>query len=137
MQNKELKRITFTSVFVAVAFVLSLLTKYVPGLNLEMPQGGAIFGVSMIPLLFIGFIFGIKYGVIGGVLYGIVSLLLDGVLYHWASLFTDYVIAFGVLGITGLFKKQLYHVYGFIVVILLATFLRYLSHALGGVFIFG
>jgi thiamine transporter len=136
MKKNELRKITFTSVFVAVAFVLSLITKFVPGLNLEMPQGGAIFGFAMVPLIFIGFFFGLQYGLLGGFLYGLTSLMLDGVLYHWASLFTDYLIAFGVLGITGLFQKDLYNPKRFLFIILLAGFLRYLSHSFGGAIIF-
>ena len=137
MKKNELRKITFTSVFVAIAFVFGLMTKYMPGLNLEMPQGGSVFGFPMIPIVFIGFILGVKYGIIGGILYGLVSLMLDGVLYHWASLFLDYLIAFGVLGLTGLFKEKLHQPKQFILIILFVAFLRYLSHGLSGALIFG
>jgi thiamine transporter len=63
--------------------------------------------------------------------------MLDGGLYHWGSLFFDYLIAFGVLGLTGLFKKDLYHPVKFVLIILLVGFLRYVSHGLSGVILFG
>jgi thiamine transporter len=137
MRKNEIRKITFTSVFVAIAFVFSLLTKYVPGLNLEMPQGGSIFGFPMIPIVLLGFILGVQYGILGGILYGMISVLLDGGLYHWGSLFFDYIITFGLLGLTGLFRKYLNAPIKFVLVILLVGFLRYLSHSIGGVLIFG
>lgn len=137
MKKNEIQRITLTSVFAAIAFVFGLLTKYVPGLNLEMPQGGSVFGFPMIPIVMLGFILGWKYGVLGGFIYGLTSVMLDGGLYHWGSLFFDYLIAFGVLGLTGLFKKDLYHPVKFVLIILLVGFLRYVSHGLSGVILFG
>lgn len=137
MKKNEIQRITLTSVFAAIAFVFGLLTKYVPGLNLEMPQGGSVFGFPMIPIVMLGFILGWKYGILGGFIYGLTSVLLDGGLYHWGSLFFDYLIAFGVLGLTGLFKKDLYHPVKFVLIILLVGFLRYVSHGLSGVILFG
>jgi thiamine transporter len=137
MKKNEIQRITLTSVFAAIAFVFGLLTKYVPGLNLEMPQGGSVFGFPMIPIVMLGFILGWKYGILGGFIYGLTSVMLDGGLYHWGSLFFDYLIAFGVLGLTGLFKKDLYHPVKFVLIILLVGFLRYVSHGLSGVILFG
>ena len=64
------------------------------------------------------------------------SLLLDGVLYHWASLFTDYLFAFGFLGLTGLFKNSLKDYKVFISAVLFVGLLRYLSHGLSGVVLF-
>lgn len=135
-RNFEIHKITFTSIMAALAIVFGLINKFIPGLNIQMPQGGSIFGFSMIPLVFIGLILGFKYGVIGGVLYGGVSLILDGGFYHWASIFTDYLIAFGVLGIVGLFRKGIYSWKVLILAIVTAGFLRYLSHSIGGAIIF-
>ncbi len=137
MKKNEIQKITLTSVFAAIAFVFGLLTKYVPGLNLEMPQGGSVFGFPMIPIVMLGFILGAKYGVLAGFIYGLTSIMLDGGLYHWGSLFFDYLIAFGVLGLTGLFKKDLYHPVKFVLIIMLVGFLRYVSHGLSGVILFG
>jgi len=137
MERKlEIQKVTFTSVMAALAVVFGIINKYVPGLNLEMPQGGSIFGFPMIPLIFIGLILGVRFGVIGGMIYGLTSLILDGGLYHWASLFTDYLIAFGVLGVAGFFKKGLYDWKVMILAVFTAGVLRYLSHAIGGAIIF-
>ena len=137
MKKNEIQKITLTSVFAAIAFVFGVITKYVPGLNLEMPQGGSVFGFPMIPIVMLGFILGVKYGVLGGFVYGMTSVMLDGGFYHWGSLFLDYLIAFGLLGLTGLFKKDLYHPVKFVLVIIFVGLLRYISHGLSGVIIFG
>lgn len=136
MQHKDIQKLTFTSVLVATAFVFSLVTKFVPGLNLQMPQGGTVFGIAMLPLILIGMLMGVRHGIIGGMLYGLVSLLLDGVLYHWASLFSDYLIAFGLIGLSGLFKNGMHDVKSFVYAVLFVMMLRYLSHAIGGAIIF-
>ncbi|MCF7932097.1 MAG: energy-coupled thiamine transporter ThiT [Acholeplasmataceae bacterium] len=136
MIQKELLKLTFTSMFVAMAIILGLITKYVPGLNLEMPQGGSVFGLPMLPLVLIGMLFGVRYGILGGAIYGLVSVLLDGGVYHWVSFFSDYLIAFGVLGLSGMFKGALADRDRFVVAIFVAAFLRYLSHAFFGSIIF-
>ncbi|MFP4186745.1 MAG: energy-coupled thiamine transporter ThiT [Acholeplasmataceae bacterium] len=133
---KDIQKLTFTSVLVATAVVFSLMTKFIPGLNLQMPQGGQVFGIAMLPIILTGILFGVRYGVVGGMLYGLTSLLLDGVVYHWASVFTDYVFAFGVLGLAGLFRKSIYDWKEFTLVFIFVAFLRYLSHAFGGAIIF-
>lgn len=134
--SKELQRLTITSIFTALAVVFGMMTKFIPGLNLQMPQGGAVFGFSMLPIVLIGILAGPKYGFIGGAMYGLASVLLDGGFYHWASLFSDYVIAFGIIGITGFFRKGIDKPLTFALAVLLAGFLRYLSHSLGGAIIF-
>jgi thiamine transporter len=136
MKNKEILKLTFVSALIAIAFVFSLLTKFVPGLNLEMPQGGSVFGIAMLPLVFVAILFGPYLGVLAGMVYGLTSLMLDGVLYHWASLFIDYLLAFGFIGFAGFFKQALYKPKDFIYAVLLAGMLRYLSHSFGGAIIF-
>lgn len=135
-KSNELQKLTLTSIFVALAIVFGMITKFVPGLNIEMPQGGAIFGISMMPIILIGIIAGPKYGISGGIVYGLASVLLDGGFYHWASLFSDYVIAFGVLGMAGFFPKAIYKPYRYAFVVIFVGLLRYLSHAIGGAIIF-
>jgi thiamine transporter len=136
MKQNDLTKMTYTSMFAAMAFVFGLITKFVPGLNLEMPQGGSVFGFPMIPLVFLGMLLGPKYGVLGGAVYGLTSIMLDGGVYHWVSFFSDYVVAFGVLGLTGLFKGALHNNGKFIGAIATVAFLRYLSHAIFGAIIF-
>jgi thiamine transporter len=121
------------AILVAMAFVLELGFSFLPA----MPQGGRI-GVSMLPLIVIAWRHGIGFGIIGGVVYGLLNLMLDGVLYHWASFFLDYTIAFGVIGFSGIAKKLFGDkVYVFGLAILLAFVFRFISHTVSGVLLFG
>ena len=100
--NKRLiKDIVETSILVSLTIVLDLIFKMIP--FMDMPQGGSV-SLTMLPLLVIAFRNGTKWGVIGGVTYSILNLLLDGELYHWSSIFLDYLFAFGVIGLAGLFR---------------------------------
>ena len=129
----ETRRMTEVAILVAMAIVLELALSFLPA----MPQGGRI-SISMLPLFVITWRHGIKYGVIGGVVYGILNLMLDGKLYHWGSFFLDYTIAFGLLGFTAIFKSIIGdNVYGFGVAIVVGFILRFFSHFLSGVILFG
>jgi thiamine transporter len=136
MNNQSIKKITTTSILVAVAVVFDLIVRYTPGLNISMPNGGSPFGISMVPLVIIALIYGIPYGVIGGVIFGFVNFLLDGYGFHWASLLLDYVVAFGIIGLSGLFKGGLKSWKQTLFAIMLAGFLRYIIHGLSGVIIY-
>lgn len=133
---KRINKITLTSTLVAVGIVLDIMIKFIPGLNLEMPQGGLVFGFSMLPIILIGILIDYKHGILGGIVFGITNILIDGGLFHIASLFSDYLIAFGVLGFSGLFKNAFKNNYYISLVILFSAFLRYLSHSFGGAIIF-
>ena len=65
----ETKRMLMTINLLAVAVVLDLVVSAIPGLNASMPFGGKFFGLSMFPLILIGMLFGLKYGLIAGFIY--------------------------------------------------------------------
>lgn len=127
------QRITKISVLIAIAIVMELFTSYVLPL-LNMPFGGNFLGFSMIPMVLIGFMFGLKYGLLGGFIYGVIEIMLapSGYIIGWSFLL-DYLIGFTAYGLTGLFaskyQKPKYLIYG----VLLAGFVRYLSVSIAGV----
>jgi len=136
IMRKQLKKISLTAVFIALTFILSLLTKFIP--ILKMPQGGSVSfeGISMI---LGGLYLGPIYGSIIGLGYGFLNFLFDGYNLHWGSLFFDYLFAFGFIGLSsGIFSraynKEKYWVF------FLATFigflLRWISTSLSGVIFF-
>lgn len=103
---------------------------------LQLPYGGRI-TLSMLPLFVIVYRHGMKQGIIAGVIYSILNLLLDGVLYHWASLFLDYLFAFGALGLSAIvFKFMKHDVAGFLVMIVVGVMLRFAFSYISGVVIF-
>ena len=77
------------------------------------------------------------HGVNGGVIYDLFNLLLDGGIWHWASFFLDYVIAFGVIGV-GYVGVQLLgkNIKGFTLMVVIGVILRFISHWLSGWILF-
>lgn len=97
---KKTRILTECAVGVALAVLCSFIKVW------EMPQGGSI-ALTMVPLFIISYRRGVGAGVLSGAVYGVVSLIFAGVVYHPMSILLDYVLAFGVIGISGLFKKNL------------------------------
>ncbi len=91
---------------VALSSVLSLVKLW------SMPWGGSITAASMLPLLLFAYVYGAGPGVTLGALYGVMQLLLDGMpvpfagnaLLNFISALLDYPVAFGVIGLAGLFQ---------------------------------
>ena len=123
----ETKRMLMTINLLAVAIVLDLIVSSIPGLNLSMPFGGKFFGLSMFPLVLIGILFGLKYGLIGGFIYALYNFGFDYLVYldtlrltleswtreTWSAfkilslVLLDYVIPFMAFGLAGLFGDAL------------------------------
>jgi len=70
-------------------------------------------------------------GVFSGVVFGMAQMLLDGWFYSPVGMILDYPLAFGALGLAGIFRKT--PLIG--VVVSLAT--RVLSNFISGVVFFG
>lgn len=97
------RRLTEIAVCVAMAVVGSFIKVW------EMPQGGSV-ALTMVPILLIAIKRGPWAGMTAGAIYGTLSLLIAGVIYHPMSILLDYVLAFGLLGLAGFFKKNIFGV---------------------------
>lgn len=131
---KTTKKLVLTAMMVSLAVTIDLIMKMIP--ILDMPSGGS-FNLNMLPLFFLAFIVGPVYGIIGGVAFGLLNFFLDGYGFSWASIFLDYTIAFGVIGIAGFFKSALKGNYiAFVGSIILCAFLRFLSSTASGILMY-
>ncbi|MBR3996128.1 MAG: energy-coupled thiamine transporter ThiT [Clostridia bacterium] len=132
MKNKNLSILVECAVMVSLAFVLSLIKIW------EMPFGGSITLFSMLPICLISLRHGVKWGLGAGFVYSGLQALVSGAV-GWGltpmvliiCFLFDYIIAFTVLGLSGIFgnggiKRQ---VSG----IVLACVLRFLCHYISGV----
>ncbi len=97
---KKTRILTECAVAVALAVLCSFIKVW------EMPQGGSI-ALTMVPLFVISFRCGAGAGILSGAVYGVISLLFAGVVYHPMSILLDYILAFGLIGLSGLFKKNM------------------------------
>jgi thiamine transporter len=96
----------------------------------RLPQGGSITLGSMIPVLLIAYRRGVLVGVFTGTVFGLVQMVIEGYIYYPLQIILDYPLAFGVLGIAGLFKKHP------IVGVVVALTGRFLAHFVSGVAFF-
>jgi len=148
MKNKKLSNLVITAILVAVAIVVDIITSSIPGLNLRMPFGGSLFGLSMIPLVLIGLMFGLKYGLLGGLVYALYNFTFDYLVYlsslTWllglgamsviGVVLLDYLIPFTAFGLSGLFyKDNLKNGLNIIKAVTLVSAIRFLSSTLAGV----
>ena len=139
MKNTKTKILVEGAVMVALATILSYLR------IVKFPWGGAITVLSMLPIVVFALRYGIKHGLSIALVYSIVQLgqgiLFDGLL-GWglslpmllACIFLDYLGAFTVLGLAGLFgNKRWGSIIGGTV---MAMSLRFVLHFVSGVVIF-
>lgn len=72
----------------------------------DFPTGGSITLLSMLVICLPGYWFGLGAGILTGVAYGVLQMLVDPYILFPAQLVIDYVLAFGALGLSGLFCKK-------------------------------
>ena len=118
--------LTEAAIAVALAFVLGLVVLF------KMPFGGTV-SLEMIPLILLALRQGWKVGVVAGAAYGLLDLLIDPFIFHPVQVLLDYPLAFGALGLAGLFKPT---VTGAIVGTTVAVLARFACHFVSGVVFF-
>lgn len=90
------KQLTVSAVLIALAFVASNMKLF------KMPMGGSITLFSMMFICLIGYWYGIRAGILAGVTYGLLQLIVDPYIVTLPQLLTDYPLAFGALGLSGI-----------------------------------
>ena len=150
MTNKT-KRITESAMLLAVAIVLELVSKMVIP---EMPFGGQITLVSMLPVVLISYRHGVKWGLVAGVAYAMLEMAIgaktvaaafqpdyfgEGVMLLNAFIMCalDYLVAFTVLGIGGCFRNKIENKgVSLMCGSLVALGARYVAHTASGYILF-
>lgn len=135
MKKEQIKILTVSAIMVALSTVLSFLKFY------ELPLGGSITVLSMLPVCMIGLLFGVEAAILPCILYGAIQMMVGGV-FGWGltptillgAIFFDYLLAFGVLCFSGIFRKKGYT--GIISGIVIACILRFASHMISGCIFF-
>lgn len=137
MKNQKLQALVEGAVMVALATVLSFIQVY------KLPWGGSITLLSMLPIAVYSIKRGVGCGLAASFLYSLIQFvqgIADG-LFGWGltpamlvgCIFLDYILAFTVLGIAGIFRKK--GIAGWIAGTVLAVFGRFVFHFLSGVVI--
>lgn len=117
------KQLVFCAMSIALGTILSEIK------IIDFPWGGSATLLSMLVICLPGYFFGLGAGLLTGVAYGVLQLLVDPYVLFPMQLVMDYFLAFGALGLSGLFsnaKKGLLKGY------LVAILGRYLFAVLSG-----
>lgn len=135
--KSNLKKLTLCAIFIALGVVLS---EVIPSISL--PFGGSVTLFSMVPVCLIAIILDTKWGLLSSLLYGFIQLLfgMNNLSYAtwWgaavAIILFDYVIAYTVLGFSGIFKKVIKNkALAAVIGVVFVCLLRYLCHFVTGV----
>ena len=150
MTNKT-KRVTESAMLLAMAIVLELVSKMVIP---EMPFGGQVTLVSMLPVVLVSYRHGVKWGLVTGIAYAALEMALgaktvsaafqpgyfgDGTMILNALIMCvlDYLIAFTVLGFGGMFRNRIENPgVALLCGSVAALGLRYLTHIISGYILF-
>ena len=94
------KQLTFCALAIALGTVLSNVKLF------DAPFGGSVTLLSMLFICLPGYWFGLGAGLTTGIAYGILQLIIDPYVIHPMQLVVDYILAFGALGLSGLFSGK-------------------------------
>lgn len=132
------------ALFSALAYVFDLLANL---FQIKIwAQGGSI-SIAMVPIFLIAFRWGIKGGMLSGLLLGGLQVVTgQAYIAHPVQGLLDYFIAFLVIGLAGVFMKQIQQaiqaqskrkVITYVIAgTLLGSFLRYAAHVIAGIVFF-
>ena len=153
MENKQnkTKRLTESAMLLTVAIVLELVSKmFIP----EQTFGGQITIVSMLPVVLVSYRYGLKWGFVTSFTYALLemaigmktvsSAFLPGFFGDDAMILNaiimcllDYVVAFSVLGLGGIFRNRIKKPgVSLLCGSLVALGARFLTHILSGYILF-
>lgn len=96
----SLKQLVFCAAAIALGTVLSYIKLF------HFPTGGSITLLSMLMICLPGYWFGLGAGLMAGLAHGVLQILIDPYILFPAQLIVDYLLAFGALGLSGLFHQK-------------------------------
>ena len=133
--TKTASALVESTMMVALATVLSIFK------IIEMPYGGSVTIASMLPMIILAYRQGVAWGLGSGLVYAAIQQLLGlndlSYVTGWQSvvavIMLDYIVAFTVVGLGGLFRKVTKTQSGALALgSLSVTLLRYICHVISG-----
>ena len=122
------KQLAFCAMAIALGTVLSNIKLF------DFPYGGSVTLLSMLVICLPGYFFGLGAGLMTGVAYGTLQLLIDPYVLYPTQLVVDYLLAFGALGLSGIFSNSKF---GLIKGYIAAILGRYVFAVISGWIFFG
>lgn len=131
MEKSKTKDLVLMAFYMALFIVLDLIVNAIP--FLQMPNGGS-WGLSTVPLLLASYHLGWKKGTVVCIL-AVFLMFVTGPMYtpDLLGFALDYLLAFGVYGLAGLFPNIKYFYSG----VFVTNTLRFILHTIAGVVVWG
>lgn len=137
--NKKISisQLVTSAILLALAMVLSMIKVY------KLPLGGSVTLLSMLPVCMISLKYGVKWGFVCSFLYAFIQFGVDlGEVMAWGMdvrmwigcIVFDYMLAYGILGLSGIFRKRKTPV--MLTGVGIAVVIRFISHYISGAIFF-
>jgi len=121
------RQLVFSAMCMALAMITSMIKIF------HMPMGGSVTLFSMFFITFIGYLYGPRTGLTAAFAYGCLQLIIDPYIVSIPQLMCDYILAFGIMGISGFFAGKKY---GLLTGYFVGIFGRFVFSVLSGVIFF-
>lgn len=127
MKQKTLSKMITTAALSAMAVVLTWV-------EIQIGAVGGSINLVMLPIIVAGYLYGLGYGIASGLCVGFIKCLIGGGIgWGLLSILLDYVLAYGAVGLSGLFKGRKY---GLELGAVVGSFARFIVHFISGVTIY-
>ena len=128
------RMLTEAAIMLALATVLSIVK------ILELPYGGSVTVACMLPIVIIAYRHGVKFGLLTAFVFGVIQQIFGlktlSYVTTWQSVVAvialDYIVAFTVIGLGGVFRKMPSQANGLMMGTVLVCALRFLCHVISG-----
>ncbi len=152
MRKDKTKKLVTSAMLIALGSAISLVSEWIPFLNL--PFGGTITLASLLPLVLISYLYGVKWGLGSAFVYSLIQMAIGfktvsalfiptsdsymgSVLVAFLILLLDYVFAYTSVGFAGVFRNRLSKKWAVCFGSILGLFLCYFFHVLSGAIFYG
>lgn len=136
-QKTNLRRLVVTAVMIGLGTALSLI-------RFQMPMGGEITLLSLVPIALISIEYGVAWGLSSAFIFSMIQMGMQlSLVFSWGlspmaligTLTLDYILAYTSIGLSGLFRHK--GIKGILGGIAIALGTRFVLHVISGTIIFG
>lgn len=145
------RRLVTSAMLIAVASVLALVSEFIPFLQLRF--GGTLTLASMLPIILISYMYGLKWGLGSAAVYAVIQIFMgfktvaalftpdsDSYMALWMAIcvvLLDYFLAYTSLGLGGIFARKKGGCLRLVLGGIVAQVICYAFHVLSGFLFYG
>lgn len=108
-KKDQIRRLVESALMVALSTILAELAV------IKFPFGGSVTVFSQVPMVALSYRYGVKWGVFASLAMAVIQLMfglenfsyVSGIVGYLILIFADYIIAFGALGLGGMFRNKI------------------------------